>query len=79
MAPSNSLANAPSSTSEAVVITTVSGSRRAPIDDVSVFLRSAPLLVAVSRAWAYSSMITSDALRPSCVLALPLRHRINAE
>ena len=40
----------------------------------NTFLRSAPFLPAVFRAWAYSSIITNEANKPSLVLALAVKH-----
>ena len=72
--PSSSWANGPSTTSLAVVIMIVSGSRLGPIEVVNTFLRSAPFLPAVFLAWAYSSIITNEANKPSLVLALAVKH-----
>ena len=74
--PSNSLKNGPSTTSLAVVIIKVSGSLRGPIDEVKTFFRSAPFFPAVSRACAYSSIITRLANKPSCVFAFAVKHLI---
>ena len=76
MTPSSSRAKGPSTTSEAVVQTTVSGCFRTPIDEVRTFFRDAPDRPAVSRAWAYSSRMAREALRPSSVRALDVRHRM---
>ena len=59
--------------SDAVVIITVSGFSRTPIDVVSTVSSS------LSRAWLNSSMITVDAFRPSLVRALAVRHWAKAD